>query len=245
MLFRKVIIAIILGLFVQQGTADVSGSTKNNFFLLSKVTSENRLVDEDAFKQAYENMVSSGTVFYRNGQKYTVIVPVKKVYYTGTVNYIGGGSDVVKQLSDFLAIYEIENAKFTGVYFKQDEKEKKVSNEQYSFKGDYGKESKNKNNGELEKKQRVLPKDLVSLKQASHLAKTLQASNAKMAKINISVTKGVYENGVFSTELEAVSTSEESSTKEGMGRVFSEVADTLEEVSKFDDGAIMIEFKKY
>lgn len=243
MLFRKVIIAIMLGFFVQQGIAEVSGSTKNNFFLLSKVTSENRLVDEDIFKQAYENMVSTGTIFYRNGQKYTVIVPIKKLYYTGTVRHTGSGIEVVKQLSDFLAIYEIENAKFTGVYFKQKDIEKKVSNEQSDFKGDYGKESKNKS--ELEKRQRELPKDLISLKQASQLAKSLQASNAKMSKINISVAKGVYENGVFNRALDEISFSEEASTKEGMVKFLSEVASSFEIGSNFDDGAIMIEFKKY
>ena len=243
MLYRKVIIGIVLGLFVQQGIAEISGTTKSNFFLLSKVTSENHLVDEDTFKQAYEDMVSSGTVFYRNGQKYTMIIPIRKIYSIGTVNYTSSGRDVVKQLTDFLGIYEIENATFTGVYFKQFEEKKEISNDQYGFKGDYGKENKSKS--DLEKRDRRLPSDLVSLKQASHLAKSMQSLNSKMSKISISVTKGIYENGVFTRELDGISSSEEDSSKEGVGKVFSDITSAFEDGSNFADGAIMIEFKKY
>ena len=242
-MFKKVVFVILVSVIANSAVAvGQSVTTKSNFFLLSKVTTEDSLISEEDYKKAYDKMIGTGSIFYRNGDKYRLIVPMKNIYLSSTINFSNQGREIAGALADFIGIYNIESMKFTGIYFSEAKERDELSEKVISgFKGDYGKHMAS-DVVTLSKDRRYLPADLVSLKQASHLADAIQKSNDKVSRVNISVTQSVKKNMVFINELNSIRReSGNQNAIQAVSGVFEEMIDQ----NVFSDGAIIIEFKKY
>ena len=241
----KIIFCMLLSLCCMKIDAETLAgrSTKNRFYLLSKYTKEEPNINRQEFAQAYNHIAQRGTLVYRNGQTYHVLVPLRELFIKGTDNYAHGGKDLVANLASFLSFYNIEYIKLVGLYHDNAEPEAPASKNS-GLKGDHGKQVTAK----LDKKPRQLPADLVSLRQTSRLVTFLQKTDTQFSRINISVTDEIESHPSFlSQPLVLPDNGRETLTPAHLLRALrskissGDLEESTEEI--FSDGAIMMEFK--
>lgn len=247
MSLNKMIIAGIIGLLAQVTCAGSVEDTKPHFYLLSKVSPDADIVDKNTYAKIHKKVTQIGTVIYRNGQHYTMIIPISQIYNNNTVNFTKNGKEHIESLANFIGVYNVEHATLTGMYIKEAVDQKPMKSMKYSFKGNYGRSGRqNEARAKLEKKDRKLPSELVRLKQAAHMAKSMQKVNKKMAKVSISVTKGIKDNQVFAQELEEVSLeTRKMGEKSSLSRFLTDLSEEISANSMFSQGAVVVTFKKY
>ncbi len=204
--------------------ASAGRSTKNRFFLLSQYTPDEISIDKKAFAQSHKEIASRGVSVYRNGETYYVIVPWKSLFITRTDNLTKQGQDTAKYLSQFLSFYRIEYMQLTGFY-------PTVSAQD-----------------EPEDNKKSLPGDLVAQRQASRLVVAMQKSKPSIARVSISVSDEIIKTPSFISAL-----NEDAIPKiADPGAWFSvlknsviEVHDESQSPTLFNDGGVIIRFKKY
>lgn len=204
--------------------ASTGRSTKNRFFLLSKYTPDKVSIDKAAFAQSHNEIASRGVSVYRNGQTYHVIVPWKSLFITRTDNLTKQGQDTVKYLSQFLGFYRIEYMQLTGFYPAVPTQNKSGDNS------------------------KTLPANLVAQRQASRLVVAMQKSTPSIARVSISVSDEIIKTPSFISAL-----NEDAIPKiADPGAWFSvlknsviEVQDDSQSPTLFNDGGVIIRFKKY
>lgn len=224
-----------------------SGNKRHQFFLMSTYTKDDAEISRDEFSKLHQRIVKKGIVVYRNGQTYSVLVPLKNIYKKGTSNYKDDGKEAVKDLADFLGFYDVEYMQFTGMVFRPEQvKEKSDKGLKTSYNG-AGKEDK-KLSSDLKRKNRTLRPELVSLKQTSDMVREMRRVNKSFAGIAVSITEEVDRNQELMHGLAIAVNDQIMDTNnkiEAAATVIQEVVTGKEDLGVYEDGGILIEFKKY
>lgn len=220
------------------------GSKRHQFFLTSAYTRNDVEINEDEFNKLYQGLAKQGVVVYRNGQTYNILVPLRKIYTTGTSNYKSGGEQIVKDLANFLGLYSVEYMSFTGVMFKS-ESLKEESNK--GLKTSY--KSGNKAiSSDLKRENKILKPELVSLKQTSNMVRDMRKINKSFAGVAVSITDEIDKKQSLMHEL-AMAVNDQimrvNNKIEAASILIREVVDGAEDLHAYADGGIMVEFKKF
>jgi hypothetical protein len=239
-------LAVICGMSTQ---AIAAKRNKHRFFLLTAYTQHEEVINKEKFTSLYNKLVMQGVVVYRNGQTYKVMVPLKQLYRKGTVQYTDKGKVLVSDLSAFLQLYDIELMKVTGYYVEKEkvaEAKEEMMEAESGLKGDFGKTKVIKS--DVQRENRTLDPELVSLKQASRFTSALIEKSPKLEKIDVSVTASYEKNHVFEEGVERKANErmqESSSLFEKLNITANAILAGTDNQKFFEHGAIQIDFKKY
>lgn len=243
-----VILAALCAVGAQAGM--LKKRKKHRYFLLSAYTQQEEVINKETFATLYNKLVMRGIIVYRNGQTYKVLVPLKQLYQRGTVQHTSQGKTVIKELGEFLQLYDIELMKVTGFYMEKDKTTSTTAEMNEAnvagLKGDYNQQAKIKS--DVKRQERALDPELVSLKQASRLTEALLESSPKLEKIDVAVTSAYEKNHVFDegVERKANERMHESSTfAEKLNMTANAILSGTDNQKFYEHGAIQIDFKKY
>lgn len=248
MMFRLVILLTVVSAMTVniQAASRLKSPSKHRFYLLSTYTPDDVSVSKQKFSNSYQNISKQGILVYRNGQTYSVLVPVMKIYNKGSANYATNGEKTLRELSQFLAYYDVDFMSFTGISFTEEAHEEAGAAAVSGLKGDYKKHRGMKTN--LSRQPRKIAPRIIALKQTSKMVKAMKTMQKKMLNIGISVTTEIEKNSAFMKGISDNVNSTMSSAKSSLetaSMIAQEIAAGSQDLGIYDDGAILIEFKKY
>ena len=229
-----------------QARTALKSQNKHRFYLLSTYTPDDVKIDKQKFSDSYRSIAKRGIIVYRNGQSYSVLVPVKSIYLKGSSNYTSNGKQTISDLGKFLSFYDADFMRFTGLAVKEAIQDSKVPETHSGLKGDYGSNKKIKS--DLSRQPRKVSTQLIALKQTSTMVAALRSMSRKMANIGISVTEEIERNSVFNkgvSDKANMAMTSANSRLENASMILQEVSIGSEDLGIYADGAILIEFKKY
>ena len=228
---------------------DASAKTHTNkmfrdFYLLSKYTEQKLSIDEKAFEKLYTKISNHKIRVYQNGETYQLLVPLSKIYIENSSNYKPKGVTVVKDLADFIEVYQPEVIQFSGIVFQDGIENMSQHLGDTAVKGEHL-------TGSVVQKTTKHPKldpVLVSLAQTSRMVAEMRAYNPQFARIGLSVTERVYEVDAFAHILTRHINKD---SVQGQGKI-RQIQAVIEDVifaennfKLYDEGSVIIEFKKF
>ena len=228
------------------------GDKRHQFFLTSAYTKEDLSIKEEDFSNAYQRIIKQGIIVYRNGQTYSVLVPLERIYKKGTSEYKSGGQEAVKDLVGFLDFYDAEYMSFSGLVFRSEEVKSEEGKEKSTtgLKTDIsaGKRVSKKITSDLMRKKIILKPELVKLKQTSRMVSDMRKLNKNFAGIAVSITEEIDKNQALMDGV-AIAVNDQimgmSNKIDVASQIIQEVIDGREDLGAYDNGAILIEFKKF